>query len=412
MYEHLCRLLLENGTRLINTASRSVGLALGRIGHEYQSFHTEVSLNEKIAFELALTGSYASKRAACIFSTEGLYEALDPVMSSAYTGVLGGLLLVCIKETGEEVTPIGPFSKLPLLAVEGAEDLDRAIRFGYAISEKYEIPVIIQAAPGDKGEENRGPRSGAQGPRPEFKVTDSKFVKDPGRWAATPQFRYELHRALNRKIESIRQEFETYEGNRIVRKGSRGVITDRPSSLDFYDEDASVLYLSTIHPLPNKLVGNFIDSVDEVFVAEGPYPAIGLQIEDRRKVQAQGAAGMARRSKPEEKMYGFLVVRDTLGPASSLNQAHGIKKTDPEKSLLAITYEDHFLHSGLAAFVNTLYNGSSYLLLIMVNDKEEELRRMMEGWGFHNLFHIGNPSEIERFKGQKDLTVLFCKGII
>ena len=146
MYDQICKTLIENGARLIYTVNRPVAATLKKLEGEYPSFRGEISLNEKIAFELALTGAYASKRTACLFTTEGLYEALDPLMSSAYTGVIGGFLLVCIKEIEEEITPLGPFSKLPIIVTENEDDFVLAVEFGYGISEKYEIPVIVQAA--------------------------------------------------------------------------------------------------------------------------------------------------------------------------------------------------------------------------------------------------------------------------
>lgn len=111
-------------------------------------------------------------------------------------------------------------------------------------------------------------------------------------------------------------------------------------------------------------------------------------------------------------MYGFDVVRDTIGPGSSLNMAHGITKTEPERKILAITFEDFFFHSGMPAFVSALYNASSYVVLILGDKREEEIRKILAGFGFHNAFRIDNFSEIERFKDTKGLTVLFGKGII
>ncbi|OGP65366.1 MAG: hypothetical protein A3K22_01140 [Deltaproteobacteria bacterium RBG_16_42_7] len=92
--------------------------------------------------------------------------------------------------------------------------------------------------------------------------------------------------------------------------------------------------------------------------------------------------------------------------------AHGIKKTEPDKKILAITYENHFFHSGMPAFVNTIYNNSSYVLLIMTSEKEGEIKNIMEGYGFRNCFHIDSISGVERFRDSEHLTVLFCKGII
>lgn len=410
MYDQVCRVLAENGTRLLYTANRAAGGVVKMLESEYASLRGETSLNEKIAFELALTGAYSSKRTACLFSTEGLYEALDPLMSSAYTGVIGGFVIVCVKETEEEITPLGLFSKLPLVVTESQDEFKKAIGFGYEISEKYEIPVIVQVAP-DVAAQTEG-KSLSSIQNSEFKINNSVFNKNPGRWAATPKFRYELHRALNEKIEKIRHEFETYEGNRKSIKSKTGVITNGHTNLDFFDEDSSLLFISTVHPLPVKLVNDFIAGMEEVFIAEGPYPAIELQIQDRSKIVSAKVKGLPERKKPQETMYGFDVVRDTLGPASSINMAHGIKKTEPGKKILAITFEDFFLHSGMPAFVNTLYNGSAYIILILGDKKEEEIKKILAGFGFNNVFRIDNFSEIERFKDTEDMTVLFCRGII
>jgi TPP-dependent indolepyruvate ferredoxin oxidoreductase alpha subunit len=238
------------------------------------------------------------------------------------------------------------------------------------------------------------------------------FNKNPSRWAATPKFRYQLHRELNEKIEKIREEFEAYEGNVVTMGSKTGIITDRHTGLDFFDEESSMLFISTVHPLPLKLVNGFISRMDEVIISEGPYPAIELQIPDRSNVISGMMGSAKRRTKPQETMYGFDVVRDTVGPASSINMAHGIKKTEPERKVLAVTFEDFFLHSGMPAFVNTLYNASAYVLLVLGDKKEDEIKRILAGFGFQNTFHIDNFSEIERFKDTKDLTVLFGKGII
>jgi len=415
MYENVCKILLDNGVRLIYTTDRSIGNALGMFKNVYRTFHYEVSINEKVAYELALAGSISSKRTACIFSTEELYEALDPLMSSAYTGVVGGFVVLCMKDTEEEVTPLGPFSKLPVIISEYPDSLNRTIQYAYSISEKYQIPVIVQAeAKAESGE--RRAESGDQrseSKNSKFKIQNSKFVKDPARWAATPKFRFQLHKLLNEKTEKIREEFEQYEGNTKTIHGSRtGIITNKREFLEFYSEDTNVLYLSTVYPLPTNLVNTFIDGVEEVYVIEGEYPVIELQIPDTAKVKAEHIKESPKRPKPDETMYGFEVVRDKLGAASSINMAHGIKKLEPHRKILAITFEDHFFHSGMPTFVNTLYNNSAYVLLVLTNERGEEIGHILDGFGFHNYHHIYNVSEIENFKDREDLTVLFYRGIV
>ncbi|MEN6617363.1 MAG: hypothetical protein ABFD12_12465, partial [Syntrophorhabdus sp.] len=335
MHENIIALLLENNVQQLYVTNRSTAAAARRLSGNVSSFHCEASTNEKIAYELALAGSYANKRTACILSTDGIYEALDPIMSSAYTGVAKSFVIVAVQENDEEITPIGVFSKLPLIVSETDEELNRAIPYAFSLSEEYKIPVMVQAAVGKYGN-----ASYSTVQRPVLDAMTAKLIKEPGRWAATPKFRYQLHGELNEKIEKIRHAFETYEDNKVIRKNSTGLITDKLSRLEFYDEDASVLRLATIYPLPEKLTQGFIDSLDEVLVVE-TYPAIELQIPDRTKVKS-GFASVGRGSpQHEEKIQGFTVIRDRLGPASSINMAHGLKKMHPDKKLMAITFEDH-----------------------------------------------------------------------
>jgi TPP-dependent indolepyruvate ferredoxin oxidoreductase alpha subunit len=423
MHEGICEVLLANNVQFLYVTNRVVEKTAKDRAANLPSFHCEASINEKIAFELALTASWASKRTACLVSSEGLYEALDPLMSSAYTGVAGGFLIIAVQENDEEITPLGQFSKLPVLVTEDADEFAHAVEFGYYISEKYKIPVILQTVPFENEAQGTGHRSlsrrvieSEKGDEPTQRPNDpmtqrlAEFVKTPARWAATPKFRYELHKELNEKIEKIRTEFEGYEGNKQIIRSKTGLITDRLSYQEYYDEEISVLKIATVYPLPEKLVMDFIGEMDEVFLSE-TYPAIEFQMPERSRV-SKGPAGMVHRGpKPEETIYGFHVVRDKLGPASSINMAHGIKKCAPEKKVLAITYEDFFLHSGMPAFVNTIYNDSAYVLLIMSNRKEEAIKEILHGFDFYNCHTIAAIHDVERFKDTEELTVLFCKGI-
>jgi TPP-dependent indolepyruvate ferredoxin oxidoreductase alpha subunit len=419
MYEQLCKLLIGSGAALIYTASRPVGSSLEKLADKKgSSFYYEVSINEKVAYELAFTGAVASKRTACIFSTEGLYSALDPLMTSAYMGVVGGFLVIAIRETSEEVTPIGPFSKLPLIVTEDAQALSRAVAFAYEASERHRIPFIIQAAGGAADGAKQKATKGPQEPVYEGRTSatplggPSIFTKDPGRWAALPQSRYRLHKELNKKIERIRKEFETYEGNVITHLGAKGFITNRGAHKVPYDAGISTFHVETTFPLPSRSIKRFINGMKTVAFSEGEYPAMELQVRDRKKMEKERPRKSPEPVMREETMYGFQVVRDELGPASSINMAHGITKQEPGKKVLAITHEDDFFHSGMPALVNTIYNGSSYVLLIMTHGRENEISGMLDRWGFHNCRQIGSPSEVERFQDADSLTVLLCKEIV
>ncbi len=401
MHENVIRLLMENAVQQIYVTNRGTAATARKVSG---ALHCEVSTNEKIAFELALAGAYVRKRTACILSTEGLYEALDPVMSSAYTGVAGSFVIVAVQENDEEVTPLGPFSKLPLIVTEKEEELEgrqvraRTFRGVTESPLSYSRPGRVR-----KGRETAGNEKTAG--------NAAMLVKEPGRWAATPKFRFHLHGELNEKIRKIGEAFETYEDNLIISKGSTGLVTDRLSRLEFYDEDASVLRLATVFPLPQRLVQGFVDGMDEVLVVE-TYPAIELQIPDRSKVKRGFVDAGRGTPQYDEVIAGFSVIRDRLGPASSINMAHGIKRLHPERNILAVTFEDHFFHSGMPAYVNSLYNDSSFVLLVMVSEREDDLRRILRGYGVSGVHSISNIDEIARFRDTKEPVVALYRGMI
>lgn len=406
MYENITEILIENRCRLAYTTGRAAADTFARFERDHESFKGSVSLNEKIAFELALTGSWSAKKTACIFTSEGLYEAMDPLMSSAYTGVVGGMLIVAVKDTGEDILPLGLFSKLPIIVSENAADFARSVTWGYDLSVRYQIPVLLQVR-ADIEREKTGPAHGGSA-----EVSVSQFQKDPGRWAATPRFRYQLHCELNEKLEKIRNDFEAYEGNRVIMNGKTGVITTSADRLEFFDEDVSLLHLATVHPLPLSMIRRFADSMDHTFILEGEHPVIKMQFGFHPKTTYEQMAKPPVRKKHDETMYGFTVVRDWLGPASAIDIAHGMAKTDPAKKILAITFEDHFLHSGMAALVNTVYNDSAFTLLVLTGSREREIETFVKGCGVSTIHRINTFSEIEHFHDSGKLTVLFGRGII
>ncbi len=403
MYSSLYDLMFSFGPRLVYTVGLSKGAKKAPPG-----VHFESCVNEKAAYEMALAGSYAAKKTACLFSVEGVYDALDPLMSSAYTGVKGGMVVVCVKESALDVTPLGPFSKLPVLVSDGtASDLASALGFAFDLSGRYEMPCLVETLP-PKGR-RRPKAAGTAAAGSEMSV----FTKETGRWAAIPKFRYQLHKALNAKIERIREEFETYGGNVRAIKGAHGILTHLACT-DAMPAGASVLALGSVFPLPLRLVGQFAQGMEDVAVIEGGYPAIEVQlraggIDGRLCKSAPAGAKSGGRAAPAERLFGLTVVRDRLGPASSINIAHGMAKAGV-KGLLALTDAGAFLHSGLPAFVNTIYNGSDYLLAIKTDGREEEIGRALRGFGFDRISRLASPADIRKYRDEGRLTVLFHEG--
>ena len=64
------------------------------------SIHVEWSVNEKAALEVAAGGAYAGARTLVTMKQVGLNVASDPLMSLAYIGVKGGMVIVSADDPG------------------------------------------------------------------------------------------------------------------------------------------------------------------------------------------------------------------------------------------------------------------------------------------------------------------------
>lgn len=409
MFEEIIDILLTEGIDFIYTANKGLRPLKDKIEKTSSAVHFEVATNEKIAYELAFAASIVKKRSAFLTNTHNLFEAIDPIMSSAYMGVLGAMLVIVIRDTEDDVAFLGPFSKLPVIIEENQLRLREAVSFGSYISERFEIPVLLELGMADL--KNR--ITYKEKKSTDMKKSTAQFVKDTSRWAATPSFRYHLHVLLNEKIKKIKEEFESYSGNRCNIKGKTGFVTYRESEVSFFKDDFSTLVLSTVHPLPSRFVSNFMEKMDDVFIVSDPHSVIQFQLDSfKEKIRSCSEGRPSSRSmmKKDEVIFGYRLIRDAFGPASSMNMAHAIKKLNPEEKILALTYEDNFFHSGIPAFINTLYNDSDYHLLIITKDKEAEIINFMEALNFQNYYILREFGELERYTKQKGFTVFILKG--
>ena len=215
MYQNIYELILSCRARLVYTAG-APGLEVNSA--RGSGVHFEACINEKAAFEMALAGAWTAKRAACIFSAAGVYEALDPLMSSAYMGVKGGLVIAAVKEGALDVTPLGLFSKLPVLVSDGSRDgLSSTLSFAFDLSERYEIPCLVETLPPREPFERAEEREVAGG---SFRLREK-----PGEMGRNPQVQVRVAQSPQREDRQDTDEFETYTGNVQLLRGKRGLIT-------------------------------------------------------------------------------------------------------------------------------------------------------------------------------------------
>ena len=113
--------------------------------------HAEWSVNEKVAYEVALANSYTGRRSAVSMKQVGLNVASDPFMRSAYLGVKGGLVVISADDPGPHSSQteqdsrfFAMFAKVPVLDPTSPREAKEMVRRALELSEKYELPVMLR----------------------------------------------------------------------------------------------------------------------------------------------------------------------------------------------------------------------------------------------------------------------------
>jgi indolepyruvate ferredoxin oxidoreductase alpha subunit len=263
--------------------------------------YVEWSTNEKVALDNAFAASITGKRAACCMKQVGLNVAADSLMSAAYLGTVGGLVIISCDDPGphssqteQDTRFMARLAKVPVLDPCTPQEAREMLGTAFEISEEFRLPVILR--PAIRVCHARQNIVFGEIPRPERK---SSFQKDPGRWAATPRFRLLLHGELNQKLVEIGKRFEglsaynfhTLEPGRSYPLGliAGGVPYSvvRDLLLEEGRSEIPVLKIGTPFPFPESLATEFLSCCDKVLVIEETDTLIEYLMRDRQKVRGR-----------------------------------------------------------------------------------------------------------------------------
>ncbi|AEF94807.1 indolepyruvate ferredoxin oxidoreductase, alpha subunit [Desulfotomaculum nigrificans CO-1-SRB] len=254
---------------------------------EELGFHAQWSVNEKVALEVAAGAAYAGARALVTMKQVGLNVAADPLMTLAYIGVKGGLVLVVADDPGphssqneQDTRKFAQFAKLPVLDPASPQEAKEMTRVAFDISEALGLPVIVRPTTRTchvcqdvevTEKFNRNPRQ-------------VKFEKSPN-WVIFPSLASKRHKWLNQQQQQIENIFAASPFNQVI-PGSRysGVVTSGVAynyvkeALDLLGIDVPILKIGTPYPLPVSITLQFLDKIDRVLVVEEQEPVVEEQL--------------------------------------------------------------------------------------------------------------------------------------
>jgi len=286
-----------------------------------RDIYVEWSVNEKVALEVAAGAAYAGERALVTMKQVGLNVASDPLMSLAYIGIKGGMVVLVADDPGpissqteQDTRHFARFAHLPVFDPTTPEEAYEMIGAAFALSEKYATPVLFRPTT------HVCHACASVEIKEDFYVNKSEgFIKDP-KWVIFPKLSYQNHIKIIENEAKIGEDFSVSSYNRIIGKGSKGIVASGVSftytmeALEDINNAMKVMKLSTPHPFPEKLVLQFLEGLDEVLVIEELDPVL-----EENLLQLCGKMGLNIRIKgkkteslPVAGKYSYEIVKNAI----------------------------------------------------------------------------------------------------
>ncbi len=277
------------------------------------NIYVEWSVNEKVAAEVGISASIMGYRSMTTMKSVGLNVASEPINAYTYMGVNGGYVMVsaddpsCHSTHTEQDSRIhAKLAYLPVLEPYSPAEGKEMAKRSFELSEKWNQPVLFRTTT-----RIAHSRIGVEfGERVEKEV-EGRFIPDPKRYVNLPQNARRMRNELVERMDRIAEDVNKLEFNWIEGDGSAGIIASGPpygnvkEAITRLGVECKILKLGTPHPIPERLLIEFLDGLDRVLVVEEVEPVV-----------EEGVSRIIAREGIDCKVYGKGIVPRTgeLGP--------------------------------------------------------------------------------------------------
>lgn len=321
--------VMGNGAIALGALAAGVNLVAGYPGtpsseiietitkYPHSGVHVEWSVNEKAALEVAASAAYTGARTLVTMKQVGLNVASDPLMSLAYVGVKGGMVIVSADDPGpissqteQDTRQFADFARIPVFDPTSPEEAYEMIQDAFQYSEKYNTPVLFRpttrichAYAGIESKDDMKPK--------EY----DGFVKDSSKWVIFPRLSFANHAMIEKRNVEIGKDFSGYRFNKVennetnditndaanvktsnitndVANGKSGCNANTSKKVVFASgisyayakeylmdyPEVKICKITTPHPFPEDFVLNALEGVDEVICIEELSPYIEKEL--------------------------------------------------------------------------------------------------------------------------------------
>ena len=238
--------------------------------------------NEKTSAEAALGMSYAGKRAMVCMKHVGLNVAADAFINSSITGANGGIIFVVADDPSmhssqneQDSRFYGKFAMIPILEPADQQEAYDMVHYGFEISEKYHIPVMVRITT-RLAHSRAGVIRKTSREQNRVKLPDNlkQFILLPA--IARKQYKTLLGNQPHFENEAENSKFNTYIDGKDKSMGVIACGLAYNYLMENYPErDIPFPVLKLSHyPAPKKQIEKLYNECESVLVLEEGYPLI------------------------------------------------------------------------------------------------------------------------------------------
>ena len=271
--EAVARGLYEAGVSVVSSYPGTPSTEITEYASTYPEIYSEWAPNEKVAVEAALGASIAGRRSFSGMKHVGLNVAADPLFTSSYTGVNGGVVIAVADDPGmhssqneQDSRHYARAAKIPMLEPSDSAECLRMAKLAYELSERYDTPVLLRLT-------TRVAHSRSvceTGEREERAVIPYK--KDVMKYVMMPAMARGRHVKAEERMKELGGFAETFAGNTVeINNAGIGIITSGISyqyAKEALGVNANYLKLGMVWPLPVKLIKDFAAAAGKIYVIE------------------------------------------------------------------------------------------------------------------------------------------------
>jgi indolepyruvate ferredoxin oxidoreductase alpha subunit len=249
-----------------------------------EALKAEISVNEKVALEIALGASATGSRSMVLVKQMGMNVLADPLVISATHTIGSGIVVIAGDDIGPKGSQaemdsraFGPLAELPVLDPRDPMTLYSSLLEAYNLSEWLRIPVIVRVTSRLlSAKAPLIPTNSSKGHGQQFERIG---------WELTVKGRHQRHH--DRILAFAKEASESTKLNHLHISENVGIIASGFPAALAEGLGVSLLSVGYAYPLPWKLVRRFLEGHSLVLVAEEPRSCIESQLRMSPKVRGR-----------------------------------------------------------------------------------------------------------------------------